>query len=224
MKIVINFLDNQIDFENNIFSIEIENKSYLFRIIEEFNKINNGNISESINVFDKKYNEINLKNKFDIYFDYFNIDINSKKIQTKIYDYIINNISEEDKIKINNQYNKIVNIFNKESSKLNLDIIVNDEISNDSIIKNIKFNVEQKDTLLDNLLQIIDINALFKLNEFLIFVNLKQYLSKEELVELYKYSTYNDINLLMIDSFSYGTALFNEKKLIIDDDLNEFMI
>ena len=224
MKIVFNFLDNQIDFENNIFSIEVENKNYLFRIIEEFNKINNGDISESISVYDKKYNEINIKNKFDLYFDYFNLDINNKKIQIKIYDYIINNVNEEDNIRIVNQYNKIIKIFNKELSNLNLDISINEDISCDSIIKSIKFNIEKKDSLLENLLQLIDINALFKLNEFLILVNLKQYLSKNELIELYKYSTYNDVKLLLIDSLSYGTTIFNEKKLIIDEDLNEFMI
>lgn len=224
MKIVVNFLNNQIDFDNNIFSIEVENKVYLFRIIQEFNKINNGEISDVISVFDNKYNEINIKNKFDLYFDFFNFDINNKKIHSKIYEHIINNLSEEDNVKIINNYNKIMKIFNKELSNLNLDININEEILSDNIIKNIKIKVEQKDSLLDNILQLIDINILFKLNEFLVFINLKQYLSKIELIELYKYAVYNGVNLLLIDSYSYGPTLFNEKKLIIDNDLNEFMI
>ena len=224
MKIVVNFLNNQIDFDDNIFSIEVENKVYLFRIIQEFNKINNGEISDVISVFDNKYNEINIKNKFDLYFDFFNLDINNKKIHSKIYEHIINNLSEEDNVKIINHYNKIMKIFNKELSNLNLDININEEIISDNIIKNIKIKVEQKDSLLDNILQLIDINTLFKLNEFLVFINLKQYLSKIELIELYKYAVYNGVNLLLIDSYSYGPTLFNEKKLIIDNDLNEFMI
>ena len=224
MKIVVNFLNNQIDFDNNIFSIEVENKVYLFRIIQEFNKINNGEISDVISVFDNKYNEINIKNKFDLYFDFFNLDINNKKIHSKIYEHIINNLSEEDNVKIINHYNKIMKIFNKELSNLNLDININEEIISDNIIKNIKIKVEQKDSLLDNILQLIDINTLFKLNDFLVFINLKQYLSKIELIELYKYAVYNGVNLLLIDSYSYGPTLFNEKKLIIDNDLNEFMI
>ena len=224
MKIVVNFLNNQIDFDNNIFSIEVENKVYLFRIIQEFNKINNGELSDVISVFDNKYNEINIKNKFDLYFDFFNLDINNKKIHSKIYEHIINNLSEEDNVKIINHYNKIMKIFNKELSNLNLDININEEILSDNIIKNIKIKVEQKDSLLDNILQLIDINTLFKLNEFSVFINLKQYLSKIELIELYKYAVYNGVNILLIDSYSYGPTLFNEKKLIIDNDLNEFMI
>ena len=224
MKIVVNFLNNQIDFDNNIFSIEVENKIYLFRIIQEFNKINNGELSDVISVFDNKYNEINIKNKFDLYFDFFNLDINNKKIHSKIYEHIINNLSEEDNVKIINHYNKIMKIFNKELSNLNLDININEEILSDNIIKNIKIKVEQKDSLLDNILQLIDINTLFKLNEFSVFINLKQYLSKIELIELYKYAVYNGVNILLIDSYSYGPTLFNEKKLIIDNDLNEFMI
>ena len=224
MKIVVNFLNNQIDFDNNIFSIEVENKIYLFRIIQEFNKINNGELSDVISVFDNKYNEINIKNKFDLYFDFFNLDINNKKIHSKIYEHIINNLSEEDNVKIINHYNKIMKIFNKELSNLNLDLNINEEILSDNIIKNIKIKVEQKDSLLDNILQLIDINTLFKLNEFSVFINLKQYLSKIELIELYKYAVYNGVNILLIDSYSYGPTLFNEKKLIIDNDLNEFMI
>lgn len=224
MKIVVNFLNNQIDFDNNIFSIEVENKIYLFRIIQEFIKINNGEMSDVISVFDNKYNEINIKNKFDLYFDFFNLDINNKKIHSKIYEHIINNLSEDDNVKIINHYNKIMKVFNKELSNLNLDININEEILSDNIIKNIKIKVEQKDSLLDNILQLIDINTLFKLNEFLVFINLKQYLSKIELIELYKYAVYNGVNLLLIDSYSYGPTLFNEKKLIIDNDLNEFMI
>ena len=42
--------------------------------------------------------------------------------------------------------------------------------------------------------------------------------------ELYKYSIYNGIPLLLIDSQCYGGTLNNEKKLIIDENLDEFMI
>ena len=67
MKIIVNFLNNQIDFDNNIFSIEVENKIYLFRIIQEFIKINNGEMSDVISVFDNKYNEINIFIYFTIH-------------------------------------------------------------------------------------------------------------------------------------------------------------
>ena len=88
----------------------------------------------------------------------------------------------------------------------------------------LKINVEKKNNLLDNLLILIDINNIFKINELLIFVNLKQYLNKEELNELYKYSVYNNVKILLIDSQSYGTCNEYEKKLIIDSNLDEFLL
>ena len=56
------------------------------------------------------------------------------------------------------------------------------------------------------------------------FINLKQYLTNDELLELYKYSIYCQIPIVLIDSQTYGTSLKYEKKLIIDSELDEFML
>ena len=70
----------------------------------------------------------------------------------------------------------------------------------------------------------IDINSIFNINELLVFINLKQYLTNEELKEFYKYSLYNNVKIILIDSQSYGTANEYEKKLIIDNNLDEFLL
>ena len=78
--------------------------------------------------------------------------------------------------------------------------------------------------MLDNLLLLIDLENTLKFNNILVFVNLKQYLSKNELIEFYKYAIYNKIQILLIDSQAYGVTLEYEKKLIIDENLDEFVI
>ena len=83
---------------------------------------------------------------------------------------------------------------------------------------------EEKDELLDNLLLLIDLENTLKFNNILVFVNLKQYLSKNELIEFYKYAIYSKIQILLIDSQAYGVTLEYEKKLIIDENLDEFVI
>ena len=65
---------------------------------------------------------------------------------------------------------------------------------------------------------------MFKEKGILVFINLKQYLSKNELLELYKYSIYNQVQIILIDSQSYGVTLEYEKKLIIDDNLEEIVL
>lgn len=225
MKIVVNFIDNEIAVENNnVFNIEVENKVYFYRLINEFNLISKGIISENIFFLDEDDNELNLLNKIDLYIDYFNIEFNSKKIINNLYKVLKTNINEEDKIKINKCYLKIKNILSKSFLDYNLPLVINDEFDIDTILKLLKVSIDSKNNLLDNLSLLIDINNNFKINELLIFVNLKQYLTLEELNELYKYSIYNNVKILLIDSQCYGVTNKFEKKLIIDGNLDEFLL
>ncbi len=225
MKIVVNFIDNEIAVENNnVFNIEVENKVYFYRLINEFNLISKGIISENIFFLDEDDNELNLLNKIDLYIDYFNIEFNSKKIINNLYKVLKTNINEEDKIKINKCYLKIKNILSKSFLDYNLPLLINDEFDIDTILKLLKVSIDSKNNLLDNLFLLIDINNNFKINELLIFVNLKQYLTLEELNEFYKYSLYSDIKILLIDSQCYGVTNKFEKKLIIDGNLDEFLL
>lgn len=227
MKINVEYLDNEIVISNdNIFNIEIENKAYFYRLINDLNYISNSIdlLSEDNIKFFKDGIELNLFSKIDMYIDYFNIDFNSKKIINALYKSLKNNIFEGDKSKINSYYLKIKNILSKSFLDYNLPLLISSEYDIDTILKLLKVSIEKKKYLLDNLLILIDINSTFKINELLIFVNLKQYLNKEELNELYKYSIYNNVKILLIDSQCYGTCNKYEKKLIIDSNLDEFLI
>lgn len=225
MKIVVNFIDNEIEVENNnVFNIEVENKVYFYRLINEFNLISKGVISDNIFFLDEDSNELNLLNKIDLYIDYFNIEFNSKKNINNLYKILKTNINEEDKAKINKYYLRIKSILSKSFLDYNLPLIINDEFDIDTILKLLKVTINSKNNLLDNLFLLIDINNNFKINELLIFVNLKQYLTLEELNEFYKYSLYSDIKILLIDSQCYGVTNKFEKKLIIDGNLDEFLL
>ncbi len=71
---------------------------------------------------------------------------------------------------------------------------------------------------------IIDLERELRVNKLLVFVNLKDYLQKEEIEELYKYALYNEVGIMLIDSDSYGCTLNNEKKLIIDGNFDEIVV
>lgn len=225
MKIVVDFIDNEIIVQNNsVVNIEIENKTYFYRLINELNLISKGILSDNIFFLDENNNEINLLNKIDLYIDYFNIELNSKKIINNLYKLLKNNIDDEDKTKINKCYSQIKKILSKSFINYNLSLTINDEFDIDDILKLLKVSIDLKNNLFDNLLLLIDINNNLKLNELLIFANLKQYLTMGELNELYKYCLYNDVKILLIDSQCYGTTSKFEKKLIIDGNLDEFLL
>lgn len=225
MKLRIDYIDNEINISNGIVtSLEIENKTYFYRVVNDFNSLSLGELNDSIYIYDNNNNEINLCNKINIIVDYFNIDFNSKNIINKLYKSINNDVNIENRNKLSINYNKIkkiiVNILNECDFKLDL----NDEFDIENLLKLLKISIEKRDNIFDNLILLIDIERKFHLNELIVLVNLKQYLSKEELNEFFKYSIYNNINILLIDSQSYGITLNNEKKIIIDSNLDEFLL
>lgn len=225
MKLSIKYIDNNIGFDNSYINcLEIENKNYFYKIVNDINSISNGNILEDVIFSDDEYKELNLSNKINMVFDYFNFDFNSKKIISIINKKINDNISVEDKENLSKLYNKIRKIYLPILNDMDLNIDINNDFDLDSMIKLLNVSIKQKDNLLDNLFLLVDIEKELSINKIIVFINLKQYLNNNELIELYKYLLYNNVVVLLIDSQSYGVCNEYEKKLIIDDELEEYKI
>ena len=217
MKMNVKYFDNEINLSNdNIYSIEIENKKYFYRLVRDLYEIEKGNTVEDIDFSEEK----SFVPRIKIFLNFFDFDFNSKKYINEI----INNISEEERDKILKTNNKLLKELSIFFNNLDLPITIEDDFTIDNILKMFKIKINCKEELLDNLLLLIDLEKELNSNNILFFVNLKQYLIKEEIKEFYKYSIYNQIKIVMIDSQSYGVNLDNEKKLIIDDNLDEFML
>ena len=225
MKLSIKYIDNNIGFDNSYINcLEIENKNYFYKVVNDINSISNGNILEDVIFSDDEYKELNLSNKINMVFDYFNFDFNSKKIISIINKKINDNISVEDKENLSKLYNKIRKIYLPILNDMDLNIDINNDFDLDSMIKLLNVSIKQKDNLLDNLFLLVDIEKELSINKIIVFINLKQYLNNNELIELYKYLLYNNVVVLLIDSQSYGVCNEYEKKLIIDDELEEYKI
>ena len=148
-----------------------------------------------------------------------------KKYNNFITKYVANSINDNGKNSIIKNLKNLNLSIKKELSKFDLPLSINNEETFENIIKSFKIVINNIDNdLLENLLLIIDIEKTFKINNIIVFVNLKQLLTIDELVELYKYAIYNEIKLIMIDSNYYENKLNYENKLIINDDLTEFIV
>lgn len=224
MKVRINFLDYDIEIGKDfIFSLECENKVYFYRIVSLFNRLSKGELDESIQIYNDE-KEVNCSNKIEIFVDYFNIDFSDKKYQSKMIELLSRTISQDSIYRINNQLKKIQKEIEINLGNLELPVVLTKELDTDFLFKVLKLSLQTEDNILNKLLLIIDIEKTFHCNYFLIFVNLKQYLSEVELNEFYKYALYNQINIILLESKSYGTTNHYEKKLIIDENLDEFML
>lgn len=225
MKIKIDFIDSIIDFDNsNVYSFEIHNKKYLYRISSLFYGISNGDLPEEIECFDKENNELKLSNKIRFFSEYFDFGFDSKKYSTDITKYILSNIEQYDSENILRTFSKLCKLIDNELQKTDLSISVSTEEGIENVIKMFKLKINQKEDLLDNLLLIIDLEVALNSNKILCFMNLKQFLTKEEVIEFYKYATYNSIKIIMIESTKYDYFSNYEKVIVIDQNLDESMI
>lgn len=216
MKLHFNFLDNIIEISDEFVKcIEVENNNYFIRMVTILN-----NYCNQIGETDELIIEDN--NKLDLIIDYFNI-INNKKDITNIMKYIETKVGDADYEKIRKQYNKINDVFISLIDEFDLPIIVNPDYSVSKLLKLLNISIKNTDSILQNILTYIDINMLLQ-QKVLIFINLKSYLSKVELLELYKYCIYNNVKIMLIDNKLYGITLDYEKKLIIDCNLEEVII
>ena len=224
MNLNVKYFDNKIVFNKEFINVlEIENKKYFYRFIKDLYSISSNNTTEDIHFFENE-KEINMSNKLRIYVDFFDFQFDSKKYVNDISKYVSTNISEDDKNSLVTLYNKMVKQYSKILNNVEVPLQIESEFSVDNLNKLMRLSINAKEDLLDNMLMLIDLEKTLKLNNLLVFVNLKQYLSNDELSELYKYSIYNEVIIFLVDSQSYGVCLKYEKKHIIDENLDEFML
>ncbi len=225
MKLKFDYLEHQLNLNNEYINvIEIENKKYLYRIINDIKMMVDGEELEEIMLYDNDFNEISLTNKCKLLIDYFNIDLNIKKNLTSLFKIVKENITDDDRKILAKEYKNITKIFTNILQKVDVSTKIDEDFEMEDLFKFLKLSIFQASDLLENLLLYIDVCKELLPAKILFFINLKDYLKEEELIELYKYAIYNSINIVLIDSHCYDSMLKYEKKLIIDENLDEFVI
>lgn len=226
MKLKINGFNNEINFEsNNVAILEVKDTKCFTHIIEAINNAVNGEETNEIFLLDDEFNEINIGKETYMVIDLFNIDFNSKKILNKLYEKIADNIEKIEDIEFKNMLVNLRNYIIQEINELPFEFIMKDEPEIVEIFKiyNLKIDMLNYKKTVEKIEFLIDILATLKIATVLIIPNLKLYLSEEELLELYKYSLYNEINLLLIEKNS-GRKLPYERILSIDENFDDRII
>lgn len=225
MRLKVNYIDSDIVLNHeNILSIEIENKNIFYKLVNDLLLIGFGELVDNISFYNESNVKINMNNKISIIVDYFNFNFDAKKYASEINKLVLKNIDEKSRQDIITNYTKISNNLRKILNEIDLPLQIVNDFNLEDLLKFIKISVNKFGDLLENLFLIIDLEKILRIKDIIIFVNLKQFLSKNELEELYKYAIYNNVNILLIDSQTYGACISNEKKLIIDCDLDEFIL
>ena len=220
MKLKVSFIENEIGLNSEFVQcLEIENRSYFYRIVDLLYRSCEGEEFDEIFVD----GDVGF-NKFYIMSDYFHFPGNNKKITTELQKFLKMKVDENQYDCILKNYRRLFNNFVGVCREIDFPIVMKNELNLDGFIKLIDVQVDWKKDLLDNLLLFLDVNRELNLFKVFVFVNLKQFLSKKELEEFYKYAVYNEVSVLLIDSQAYGVCIPYEKKVIIDENLDEFVL
>lgn len=171
MNLRVNYFNNNIFLnDSNIQVVEIENKKMFYKFISDLYLIKNGDYTNELYFYDNQNEEINLQSKIEIYINFFDLDLNSKKNLNSLNKKIINNLSDIDKQQIFNIYKKMYKSVANILKNIDLPLILNEDLIIDDIIKLFKVSINDKNDLLDNLLLLIDLESVLKTNEILFLV------------------------------------------------------
>mgnify|MGYP000890879363 FL=1 len=220
MKIINKNWQRKIEIEENtIYTLVFENKKYYRENIKELISQHKGNEGNFIYSNDNK--EISFEKSSYIITDIFNIEINSKKNLTKIYNSLIKQIIDDTA-----EYNKLTTHIRAYFEKLifnsSFEVEQGEEIDINSLLKlgDFRIHVEYDDILekfikfLKVLVQLCGIKNIF-------IVGLHNIFTGEEIKEIYKEVCVNKISIINIEYQQFDNLSdenYIEKVYIFDKD------
>ena len=223
MKLKITFIEQDIMISDDIVqSIEVENKKQFYRLVSGIYQLESGEKLEEFQFYSNEGKEINPS--IQIISDYFSFEIDSKKTINELYKYIESSIEEEQLRELTKSYQKIYKSLQKILGNIDIPLSIQENLDIESLLKMVKVSIQHQEDILNKLFLLMDVERFLKIHHVVFFVNLKQYLSKDELLEFYKYAIYNKIKIVLLDSQSYGIGLELERKLVVDENLDEFVL
>ena len=220
MKIINKNWQRKIEIEENtIYTLVFENKKYYRENIKELIRQHKGNEGNFIYSNDNK--EISFEKSSYIITDIFNIEINSKKILTKIYNSLLKQIID-DTVEYNEITTHIRAYFEKLIFNSLFEVEQGEEIDINSFLKlgDFRIHIEEDDILekfikfLKALVQLCGINIIF-------IVGLHNVFTDEEIKEIYKEVCINKISIINIEYQQFDNISdenYIEKVYIFDRD------
>lgn len=220
MKIINKNWQRKIEIEDNIiYTLVFENKKYYRENIIEL--INQHKGKEGSFILSNDNKEISFDKNSYIITDIFNIDINNKKVLSKIYSSLLKEIVEDI-----SSYNKLsTNIrvyFEKLIFNSSLEIDQGEEIDMSLLLKlgDFKIHVENDD-ILEKFVKFLKVLSELCGYKIIFVVGLHTVFTQEEIIEIYKEVCLNKINIINIEYQQFNNLSnenYKEIVYIFDED------
>ena len=220
MKIINKNWQRKIEIEDNIiYTLVFENKKYYRENIIELINQHKGNEGSYILSNDNK--EISFDKNSFIITDIFSIDINSKRVLTKIYNLLLKELVED--ISSYNELSTNIRVyFEKLIFNSSLEIEQGEEIDMCSLLKlgDFKIHVEQDDVL-EKFVKFLKVLTELCGCKIIFVVGLHTVFTQDEIIEIYKEVCLNKINIINIEYQQFNnlsTKNYREIVYIFDKD------
>lgn len=222
MKISHPFFENPFLLEENKVNVlVVENQVFFAKLINELLQQVNGN--EGSFVLSCNYKQLDIHKRIDIVIDPFTLDFNKKKIITRLYSQLKSNaIGSEYYMDSKILLGEIVQFIEKISQTTEYPLVYSDNIDIASIFKLAEIKIETSyENLTEKLLDYCSLVQEFCSDSCIVFINLKCYLSDDELGQFYKSISYKKINIMLLENTVREKRFVQEKIRIIDKDFCE---
>ena len=173
-------------------------------------------------VLSRNDKELNISKSIEIIFSPFLLEINEKKVLSKIYLELQDIANDENTyLKTRELVTAIHQYFLDIEQSYSMTLSINDDIDLQSLFKLLGVKIEVDSlSLFEILLQYMKLQTVLLNKKLIILVNTNSYLTETQIQELCLFSQHNEINILLYESYQrYFTKKI--KTYIIDTDKYE---
>ena len=209
MKLVYTELEQQLVFQ--------ENKVFR-RMIQELDKQISG--EEGGFVLSDNNKTMKIDKEICLILNPFALDINSRKALTGLYNELGKlGLNEENYLKTCSLKGQIAEYIYDLLNQVDYALKFQDDFNLQSLFKALEVEFEAgEENFLEGLVYFMDVCSKFQKIKILAFVNLKTYLTNDDLQKFYKEAFYRKMHLLLLEN-SIEQELAEEVVCIVDDDL-----
>lgn len=228
MRLVISGLERAIEIEPGFVSVlEVESQALFARVCQSLLSGSGHDAPEPYGVWDGE-NLLNPRNAFVPVPNPFDLPWRHRSLGSRIQSSMVNMLMEEEEMRssLGRVAAELEAIVDSAAYQLHGQYGFKIEWDVTNYLKAFGFDVcvDPEAALIDNLIALIDLAADMRLQEALLFINLKCFLSESEFDEFAQRVFFQKIRVLLLEQKPRARIIRNERKLVVDQRFLEEII
>lgn len=221
MNIISEYFDNSFELKSEaINTLLIENRELFISFIKQLHI--EMSTEEGKIILQDDLKELSFKKYAELIIDPFTLDPNNAKNLKKLYEKIIDNSSNEELYEKRLVFENVLKDYIEEIVFSSDYELIYDSLDYQNIFKAVNLHIDtETKNLASMIIDYMRISSDLSGTKLFIFVNLDNFLTDEDLIELQNFISYNNIIVFCLQNQLKRKLVENENLRIIDEDLCE---